>query len=58
MLNWLIQNIATIIISLVLAVICALIILKMRKDKKEGKTSCGCGCENCAMSGSCHPQKK
>lgn len=49
------QNIGTIAVLLVLAFIIAMIVRKMRKDKKEGKTACGCGCESCAMKGSCHP---
>ena len=54
MLDFLSQNLATIIISLVLIVICALIIIKMRHNKKQGKTSCGCGCSACAMKDMCH----
>lgn len=54
MLNWLIGNIATIIISLVLILIITSIIYKIIKDKKQGKSSCGCNCANCAMAGSCH----
>ncbi|MCR4719155.1 MAG: FeoB-associated Cys-rich membrane protein [Firmicutes bacterium] len=45
---------ATIIISLVLLAIVAGIVVKMAKDKKAGKSSCGCGCANCPMSGACH----
>ncbi len=41
MLAWLSKNIATIIICLVLAVIVALIIYNLVKDKKKGKSSCG-----------------
>lgn len=58
MLDWLIANLGSIIIALVLAVIIALIIIKMLKDKKNGKTSCGCGCSGCAMKDSCHSNKK
>ncbi len=54
MLNWLIGNIATIIISLVLILIITSVIYKIIKDKKQGKSSCGCNCANCAMAGSCH----
>lgn len=54
MLTWIAENIATVIICLVLAVIVAAVILKPVKDKKKGKSSCGCGCANCAMAGSCH----
>ena len=45
---------STIIISLVLAAIVAGIIVKMVKNKKAGKSSCGCGCANCPMSAECH----
>ena len=52
MLAWLSKNIATIIICLVLAVIVALIIFSLVKNKKKGKSSCGCNCAHCAMAGS------
>lgn len=39
--------ISTVIVALVLASIVFLIIKKMVKNKKEGKSSCGCNCENC-----------
>lgn len=57
MLAWLSQNIATIIICAVLIGIVAAIIVGMVRDKKKGKSSCGCGCSGCSMSGSCHPKK-
>ncbi len=56
MLDWFYGNLATILISLVLITVCALIILKIRRDKKQGKTSCGCGCSGCAMKDMCHAQ--
>lgn len=52
------QNIGTIIVLTVLAAVIALIIRKMRKDKKEGKASCGCGCDGCAMKDKCHTSDK
>lgn len=45
---------ATVIISLVLLAIVAGIIAKMAKNKKAGKSSCGCGCGGCPMSSECH----
>ena len=44
----------TIIISIILIAIVFGIILKMAKDKKSGKSSCGCGCSSCPMNGKCH----
>ncbi len=53
MLEFLSQNWGTILTALVLAVIVVLIIVNMRKNKKAGKNSCGCGCENCPSAGMC-----
>lgn len=58
MLAWISKNIGTIIVCIVLATIIAAIVCKVVKDKKSGKSSCGCNCAHCAMAGSCHSQKK
>ncbi len=58
MLQWLSSNLATILICLALIAIVAAIITGMVRDKKKGKSSCGCGCENCAMSAACHAAKQ
>lgn len=58
MFAWISQNIATIIISLVLLLIVGLIIYKLRKDKKAGKSSCGNNCAHCPSAGMCHSQEK
>ena len=57
MLAWLTENIATIIICAVLIAVVSAIIVSMIKNKKKGKSSCGCGCADCPMSGSCHTKK-
>jgi hypothetical protein len=54
MLAWLTENIGTIVVSLILIAVVSLIVVRLIKDKKQGKSSCGCGCENCAMHGKCH----
>ncbi len=51
---WFISNLGTIIVSLILVGIVAAIIVNMVKKKKAGRSSCGCGCANCAMKGACH----
>ena len=58
MLSWFAQNIVTIIIILFLAAVVSAIILKLVNDRKKGKTSCGCDCAHCSMSGTCHELKK
>lgn len=47
MLSWITANLATILISFLLIVVVGIIIVKMVKDKKQGKSSCGCDCGSC-----------
>ena len=54
MLTWLSQNIATIVIIAVLAVIFGLMIYSLIRDKKAGKSSCCGGCAGCANACYCH----
>lgn len=54
MFKWIAENIATIGLTAILALIVTLIIVKLVRDKKKGKSPCGCNCGHCAMSGSCH----
>ena len=52
------ENIWTIIMCAALILIVASIIVGLVKNKKKGKSSCGCNCAHCAMAGSCHSHKK
>jgi len=56
--KFLTDNLGTIIVTLIVLVIVSLIIIKMIKDKKHGKSSCGCDCKNCPNSPYCHSSKK
>lgn len=58
MVKFLLENIGTIIVGLVILAIVVLIIYKMIKDRKKGKSSCGCGCSNCPSSSMCHSKTK
>jgi hypothetical protein len=58
MMDWVINNISTILVSLALFGLVALVIRKMVKDKKKGVTSCGSSCSGCAMSGTCKELRK
>ena len=61
--TWLMDNMATIIISAVLVLMVSGSIASMVRSKRKGKSSCGCGCGSCpagslcAMNGACHPAK-
>ena len=57
MFTWLSANLANILIVLVLAAIVTGVIIKLCRDKKKGKSSCGCNCAHCAMHGACHQKK-
>ncbi len=48
---------ATILICIGLFAILFAIVWKRIDNKKKGKSSCGCGCQNCAMSELCHKKK-
>lgn len=56
--TWILANIWTIVVSLILIAIVTLIIIKLIKDKKKGRSSCGCNCGSCPMSGSCKSSQK
>ena len=51
--QWLTENISTVIIAVILLAALTAIAVKLIRNKKQGKSSCGCGCKNCALSGKC-----
>jgi hypothetical protein len=53
MIDFMIQNGSTIIVSLIIIGVVFLVIRKLRNDKKRGVTSCRTSCSSCAMAGSC-----
>ena len=57
MLAWVLSYLSTILVGLALACLLGLIVWRMIRQRMRGETSCGCGCENCAMKGVCHTTK-
>ncbi len=55
MLEFLMSNLATIIVSILLLAIVGLIVRKLVRDRKKGKNTCGCGCKDCPSASLCHP---
>lgn len=53
MLHWITTNLATILVCMVLLGGIVLAIAHMVREKKKGKTSCGCGCTSCTAGDSC-----
>ncbi len=58
MFKWIAENISTILVFAVLLLIAVLIIRSLVRNKRQGKSSCGCNCAHCAMAGQCHGKKK
>lgn len=58
MLFWVTKYLPTVLICAVLVVVVGLIVFSLIRDKRRGKSSCGCNCAHCAMAGACHGQKK
>lgn len=57
MLQWISANAGTLVLCILLLAVVALIVRSLLRQRKQGKSSCGCGCAHCAMHGSCHTQK-
>lgn len=53
------ENLGSIAVLGILAVIIGLVAFKIIRDKKSGKSSCSCGssCGSCPMKDKCHPGK-
>ena len=56
MFSFLAANWGTIVVGGAVAAAVAVIVLKMYRNTKQGKSSCGCGCEHCPSSDLCHKQ--
>ena len=53
MLDWIAANTANIIIIAILVAVVTLVIIKLVRDKKAGRSACGGKCSGCAMGGCC-----
>ncbi len=51
------MDLPTIIALIVIVGIVLALVIKLIIDKKQGKTSCSCGCGGCAMKDMCHSQE-
>lgn len=57
MLAWITENMGTILVCAFLLLIVGAVIMSLLRDRKKGKSSCGCSCAHCAMYGACHSHK-
>ena len=54
MFSWIAENAGTLLISLALIGLAAAVVWRLRKDRKKGKSACGCNCGCCPMAAACH----
>ena len=54
MMEWIREQIPTLVTGLVLLAVIAAAVAGLIRDRRKGKTSGGCGCAHCAMRGECH----
>lgn len=54
MLQWISANAGTLVLCILLLAVVALIVRSLLRQRKQGKSSCGCNCAHCAMAGQCH----
>ena len=55
--DWLVANGGSVAVGVVVLAVIAAIVAGMIKNRKKGKSTCGCGCASCALSGQCHANK-
>ena len=53
MLQWITENVGTVIIGAVLLIAVAVAVAVLVKNRKKGRGNCSCGCAGCPMSGNC-----
>lgn len=58
MIEWIKGNLPTIFVAAVIAALIILAVIKLVRDKKKGKPSCGGCCGGCSMAGFCHGEEK
>ena len=56
--SWLAENIGTILVALLLIAAVSAAVACLVRDRKKGKSSCGCNCAHCAMAKTCHSRKQ
>lgn len=58
MIEFLSENLGSIIVGAVLLAIVGAVVAIMVLAKKKGRSTCGGGCAGCPMAGSCHQKPK
>ena len=51
------MNLGTIIVCAIVLLLVGGAFFSLLRNKRNGKSSCGCGCSGCSMRGVCHQTK-
>ena len=51
------ENGGTVLVLSIVAAVAAGVLVYLLRQRKAGKSGCGCGCANCPSKGICHPDK-
>lgn len=54
MIEFIVNNIGSVIVGLAVLALIVLLLWKLISDKRKGKSSCGSGCGSCPNAGLCH----
>lgn len=57
MINWISQNLSTIVVALIILAALCIAVMYIIKNKKNGKSSCDGNCSGCMMNGKCRDNK-
>ena len=52
--QWLFDNLGTVLVALALLGVVTAIVRRLIRDRRQGKSACGCNCASCPMGGACH----
>lgn len=56
MADWISANLASLLVGLLVFAAALAAVIKIMRDRKNGKSGCGGNCAGCAMRGACHKE--
>ena len=56
--TWISENIGNIVVSLIIIAVVAVALYFIIKNRRNGRSFCGCGCSSCAMKEDCRYDEK
>ncbi len=57
MIDFIVNNIGSVVVGLLVLALVIGLSVKLIRDKKQGKSSCSCGCGGCPNAEFCHSKK-